>query len=66
MKNSNYKFLLADDQKGNKALVVIKGKQTNKLIEQLKEIDDIHFNRTAQVLKNIINSSSVTKKGGKD
>ncbi|MDD1406486.1 hypothetical protein PSA85_03680 [Limosilactobacillus reuteri] len=43
MKNSNYKFLLADDQKGNKALVVIKGKQTNKLIEQLKEIDDIHF-----------------------
>jgi len=66
MTDSNYKFVLADDHKGNKALVVIKGNQTNELIEQLKEIDDVNFNKNAQELKNVINSSSITKKGGKD
>ena len=47
-------------------MVVIKGNQTNELIEQLKEIDDVNFNKNAQELKNVINSSSITKKGGKD
>ena len=62
MTDSNYKFMLADDHKGNKALVVIKGNQTNELIEQLKEIDDSRFIKTAQQLQKIIDSSSIIEK----
>ena len=54
--------MLADDHKGNKALVVIKGNQTNELIEQLKEIDDSRFIKTAQQLQKIIDSSSIIEK----
>ena len=64
MKNDNYKFILADDHNGNKALVVIKGKLSTELVNQAKVIDENRFNNVAEQLKNIIDSSSVIKKDG--
>ena len=34
MTDSNYKFMLADDHKGNKVLVVIKGEFSSSLVSQ--------------------------------
>ena len=62
MNNDNYKFILADDHKGNKALVVIKGTWTNDLVNSSKVVDDSHFYKTAQHLKKIIDSSSIIEK----
>lgn len=62
MNNDNYKFILADDHKGNKALVVIKGTWTNDLVNSSKVVDDSHFYKTAQQLKKIIDSSSIIEK----
>lgn len=62
MNNDNYKFILADDHKGNKALVVIKGNLTRELVNKSKVVDDSHFYKTAQQLKKIIESSSIIEK----
>lgn len=64
MNNDNYKFILADDHKGNKALVVIKGTWTNDLVNSSKVVDDSRFKDVAQQLKYIIDSASVIEKDG--
>lgn len=66
MNNDNYKFILADDHKGNKVLAVIKGELSTELVSHAKAITDTRFIKNAQQLQKIINSSSITKKGGKD
>ncbi|MGE9920875.1 hypothetical protein [Limosilactobacillus reuteri] len=62
MNNDNYKFILADDHKGNKALVVIKGNFTSELVNQAKVVDDSRFIKTTQQLQKIIDSSSIIEK----
>lgn len=64
MTNSNYKFMLADDHKGNKVLAVIKGDFTADLVSQAKIIDDSRFKDTADQLKHIIDASSVKEMDG--
>lgn len=64
MNNDNYKFILADDHKDNKALAVIKGELSTKLVSNAKAITDTRFNAVADQLKKIIDSASVTEKGG--
>lgn len=64
MTDSNYKFMLADDHKGNKVLAVIKGDFTADLVSQAKIIDDSRFKDTAEQLKRIIDASSVKEKDG--
>lgn len=64
MTSKKYEFILADDHKGNKALVVIKGKLSMELATQAKVVDDDRFKDVAQQLKHIIDSSSVINKGG--
>ena len=64
MNNDNYKFILADDHKGNKVLAVIKGEFSSSLVSQAKIIDDSRFKDTAEQLKSIINASSVKEKDG--
>ncbi len=64
MTNSNYKFMLADDHKGNKVLTVIKGDFTDDLVSRTKIIDDSRFKDTADLLKRIIDASSVKEKDG--
>lgn len=59
MNNTNYHFILADDHKGNKALAVIKGKPSAELADQARSIDDSHFKDAAELLKRIIDDSSV-------
>ncbi|QZN93543.1 hypothetical protein KZE55_03050 [Limosilactobacillus panis] len=64
MTNSNYKFMLADDHKGNKILAIIKGDFTADLVSQAKIIDDSRFKDTADQLKHIIDTSSVKEMDG--
>lgn len=64
MNNDNYKFILADDHKGNKALAVIKGKLSTELVSHAKTITDTRFNAVADQLKKIIDSASVIEKDG--
>ncbi|MBD8085421.1 hypothetical protein HUK45_04020 [Limosilactobacillus sp. c9Ua_26_M] len=64
MNSDNYKFILADDHKGNKALVVIKGELSTKLVSNAKTITDTRFNAVADQLKKIIDSASVIEKDG--
>lgn len=64
MTDSNYKFMLADDHKGNKVLAVIKGEFSSSLVSQAKIIDDSRFKNTAEQLKRIIDASSVKEKDG--
>lgn len=64
MNNDNYKFILADDHKGNKVLTVIKGEFSSSLVSQAKIIDDSRFKNTAEQLKHIIDASSVKEKDG--
>ena len=64
MNNDNYKFILADDHKGNKVLTVIKGEFSSSLVSQAKIIDDSRFKNTAEQLKRIIDASSVKEKDG--
>ncbi len=64
MTDSNYKFMLADDHKGNKVLVVIKGEFLSSLVSQAKIIDASRFKNTAEQLKRIIDASSVKEKDG--
>ena len=64
MNNDNYKFILADDQKGNKVLAVIKGKLSTELVNHTKTITDTRFNAVADQLKKIIDSASVIGKDG--
>lgn len=64
MTDSNYKFMLADDHKGNKVLVVIKGDFTTDLVSRAKIIDESHFKDTADLLKRIIDASSIKEKDG--
>ncbi len=64
MKNDNYKFILADDHKGNKVLAVIKGKLSTELVSHAKTITDTRFNAVADQLKKIIDSASVIEKDG--
>ena len=56
--------MLADDHKGNKVLVVIKGDFTTDLVSRAKIIDDSRFKDTAEQLKRIIDASSVKEKDG--
>lgn len=64
MTSKNYEFILADDHKGNKALVVIKDKLSMELATQAKVVDDNRFKDVARQLKHIIDSSSVIDKDG--
>lgn len=64
MNNDNYKFILADDHKGNKVLAVIKGKLSMELVTHAKVVDDDRFKDVAQQLKHIIDSASVIEKDG--
>ena len=64
MKNDNYKFILADDHKGNKVLAVIKGELSTELVSHAKAITDTRFNVVADQLKKIIDSASVIEKDG--
>lgn len=64
MTDSNYKFMLADDHKGNKVLAVIKGDFTADLVSRTKIIDDSRFKDTADQLKRIIDASSVKEMDG--
>lgn len=64
MTSKNYEFILADDHKGNKALVVIKGKLSMELATQAKVVDDNRFKDVAQQIKHIIDSSNVIDKDG--
>lgn len=64
MTDSNYKFMLADDHKGNKVLAVIKGEFSSSLVSQTKIIDASRFKNTAEQLKRIIDASSVKEKDG--
>ena len=64
MKNDNYKFILADDHKGNKVLAVIKGELSTELVSHAKAITDTRFNVVANQLKKIIDSASVIEKDG--
>lgn len=64
MTNSNYKFMLADDHKGNKVLAVIKGDLTADLVSLAKIIDDSRFKDTTDQLKRIIDASSVKEMDG--
>ena len=50
MKNDNYKFILADDHKGNKVLAIIKGKLSTELVSHAKTITDTRFNVVADQL----------------
>lgn len=56
--------MLADDHKGNKVLVVIKGEFSSSLVSQTKIIDASRFKNTAEQLKRIIDASSVKEKDG--
>lgn len=64
MNNDNYKFILANDHKGNKVLAVIKGELSTKLVSNAKTITDTSFNAVADQLKKIIDSVSVIEKDG--
>ena len=64
MNNDNYKFILADDHKGNKVLAVIKGELSTELVSHAKAITDTRFNVVADQLKEIIDSASVIEKDG--
>lgn len=64
MNNDNYKFILADDHKGNKALAIIKGKLSTELVSHANTITDTRFNAVADQLKKIIDSASVIEKDG--
>lgn len=64
MNNDNYKFILADDHKGNKVLAVIKGEMSTELVSNAKTITDTRFNAVADQLKKIIDSVSVIGKDG--
>ena len=64
MKNDNYKFILADDHKGNKVLAVIKGELSTELVSHAKAITDTRFNIVADQLKKIIDSASIIEKDG--
>lgn len=64
MNNDNYKFILANDHKGNKVLAVIKGELSTKLVSNAKIITDTSFNAVADQLKKIIDSVSVIEKDG--
>lgn len=64
MTSKNYEFILSDDHKGNKALVVIKGELSMELATHAKVVDDDRFKDVAQQLKHIIDSSSVMDKDG--
>lgn len=64
MTSKNYEFILADDHKENKALVVIKDKLSMELATQAKVVDDNRFKDVARQLKHIIDSSSVIDKDG--
>ena len=64
MNNDNYKFILADDHKGNKVLAVIKGEMSTELVSNAKTITDTSFNAVADQLKKIIDSACVIGKDG--
>ena len=64
MNNDNYKFILADDHKGNKVLAVIKGEMSTELVSNAKTITDTRFNAVVDQLKKIIDSASVIEKDG--
>ena len=64
MNNDNYKFILADDHKGNKVLAAIKGEMSTELVSNAKTITDTRFNAGADQLKKIIDSASVIEKDG--
>ena len=64
MNNDNYKFILADDHKGNKVLAVIKGEMSTELVSNAKTITDTRFNAVTDQLKKIIDSASVIEKDG--
>ena len=64
MNNDNYKFILADDHKGNKVLTVIKGELSTELVSNAKTITDTRFNAVTDQLKKIIDSASVIEKDG--
>lgn len=65
MNNDNYKFILADDHKGNKLLAVVKGELSTELVNNARTIGDQHFiNILADQLKKIIDSASVIEKDG--
>ena len=64
MNNDNYKFILADDHKGNKVLAVIKGELSTELVSHAKAITGTRFNVVADQLKKIIDSASVIEKDG--
>lgn len=57
--NDNYRFILADDHKGNKVLAVIKGELSTELVKSAGLITDKRFNHVARQLKRIVNSASV-------
>ena len=65
MKNDNYKFILADDHKGNKALTIVKGNLKKELVTSISKIDDPAFSANANELIKILNQTTV-KKGGKE
>lgn len=54
----NYRFILADDHKGNKFLMVVKG-DGNKAMNNRYEITDDRFKSVAKKLIHILEHSSV-------
>lgn len=63
--NNNYQFLLADDHKGNKLFAIIKGDFTPALISHTKTIANNSIDKkTAIQLQKLIDSTTITDKGG--
>jgi hypothetical protein len=68
MNDNEYKYYLADDHKGNKALFVTKGhiRYEDLVGENVNKISDPKFEPLAQQLRKIINETTVavTEGGG--
>ena len=64
MENTNYKFILADDHNGNKALTIIKGSLTNYPVKKAVEITDPKFSSTANQLIKLFNQISAKTQDG--
>lgn len=65
MTNDNYKYILADDHNGNKALVIIRGELNNKLVSpaNVHEITDPAFTPYAKQLRKILEQVATKKDG---
>ena len=63
MNNDNYSFYLADDQKGNKVLTIIKGELNKELLASIGKINDPNFASSADELIKILNQSTIKKVG---